>query len=94
MLQEEVHRLKMLCEAQQETVPEEVQHQLADAEMALTRALEECRAALCQNRQVRCWQPSSAYSFLRVAGLESMTEACWAKMGPVLLHIMAWCMQT
>ena len=52
MLQEEVHRLKMLCEAQQETVPEEVQHQLADAEMALTRALEECRDALRQNRQV------------------------------------------
>jgi len=69
MLQEEVQRLKMLCEAQQETVPEEVQHQLADAEMALTRALEECRAALCQNRQVRGWQSLSAFTNLHVAGL-------------------------
>ena len=42
----------MLCEAERETVPEEAQRQLADAGVALTKALEECRAALRQNRQV------------------------------------------
>ena len=43
----------MLCEAEREMVPEEAQRQLADAGAALTKALEECRAALRQNRQVR-----------------------------------------
>ena len=60
VLQEEVRRLDMLCEAEQETVPEEAQRQLAEAQcqladagVALSKALEECRAVLRQNRQVR-----------------------------------------
>lgn len=50
--QEEVRRLQALCEAERAAVPEEARRQLADAEVALSQALDECRAALCQNRQV------------------------------------------
>ena len=57
LLQEQVRRLEMLCEAERETLPEEAQRQLADAGLALTKALEECRAVLRQNRQVRGPQP-------------------------------------
>ena len=51
--QEEVRRLQALCEAERASVPEEARRQLTDAEVALSQALDECRAALCQNRQVR-----------------------------------------
>lgn len=57
VLQEQVRRLEVMCEAERETVPEEVQRQLADAGLALTKALEECRAVLRQNRQVRRLRP-------------------------------------
>ena len=46
-----MQRLAELCTAEREAVPEEAQRSLANAEVALTRAVEECRAALCQNRQ-------------------------------------------
>ena len=50
--QEVVRRLQALCEAERAAVPEEARRQLTGAEVALSQALDECRAALCQNRQV------------------------------------------
>lgn len=55
-----MQRLQALWEAEKEAVPEEAQRQLVDAEVALTRALEECRTALAQNRQV-CVRHSCTY---------------------------------
>ena len=52
-LQDKIERLEKLCAAERDAVPGEALRQLADAEEALTRAMEECRAALCQYRQAR-----------------------------------------
>ncbi len=69
----------MMCEAERETVPEEAQRQLADAGAALSRALEECRAVLRQNRQVRGLMPTAqlcAQMWMLQLGISGMGCPC------------------